>query len=125
MFASSRPPRLFFWLDATCGVPPPVAPTPTTPHGRRSPCSWRKSSQRSTTPMLKDLLKSHGVVMGETQPQAATTTLRARFVGPIIVGPRAKRVLTWCDWIDDIESRTAPETTVVHGDLHPHNMVIS
>ena len=76
-------------------------------------------------PMLKDLLKSHGVVMGETQPQAATTTLRARFVGPIIVGPRAKRVLTWCDWIDDIESRTAPETTVVHGDLHPHNMVIS
>jgi len=76
-------------------------------------------------PMLKDLLKSHGVVMGKPQPQAATTTLRARFVGPIIVGPRAKRVLTWCDWIDDIQSRAAPETTVVHGDLHPHNMVIS
>jgi aminoglycoside phosphotransferase (APT) family kinase protein len=76
-------------------------------------------------PALKDLLERHGTVLGETWPQAATNALRERFVGPIIAGSRAQRVLDWCDWVDDVQSRAAPATTVIHGDMHPHNMVIS
>jgi aminoglycoside phosphotransferase (APT) family kinase protein len=76
-------------------------------------------------PRLKHLVQDHGVAMDATQPQSTTGSLRARLVGPIVTGPRAKRVLTWCDWIDDIQSRPAPETTVVHGDLHTHNLVLS
>jgi aminoglycoside phosphotransferase (APT) family kinase protein len=76
-------------------------------------------------PALKELIEHHGVTMGETQPQATTSALRERFAGPIVTGPRAQRVLTWCDWIDDIHSHAAPETTIVHGDLHTHNMVVS
>jgi aminoglycoside phosphotransferase (APT) family kinase protein len=76
-------------------------------------------------PVLKDLVEGHGVVMDETRPQATTGALRERFIGPIVGGTRAHRILTWCDWIDDIQSRPATETTVVHGDLHAHNMVVS
>jgi aminoglycoside phosphotransferase (APT) family kinase protein len=76
-------------------------------------------------PTLMAHLKSHGAVLGETQPQATTSTLRERFVGPIIDGAQAPRVLSWCDWIDDLQRRPAPDTTTVHGDLHAHNFVIS
>lgn len=76
-------------------------------------------------PRLRDLLERRGVAMGDTQPQATTAALRERFVGPIVVGPRARHVLTWCDWIDGIQRPAVPETTVVHGDLHAHNMVVS
>jgi hypothetical protein len=64
-------------------------------------------------PALIEHLQARGVALDQTRPQATTNALRERLVGPIIDGPQAPRVLTWCDWIDDLQRRPAPETTTV------------
>lgn len=77
-------------------------------------------------PAVRDgLTASPGVVLGDPEPQSDTSALRERFAGPIVTGDRARRVRTWCDWIDDLQGGPGPDPVVVHGDLHGHNLVLS
>jgi aminoglycoside phosphotransferase (APT) family kinase protein len=56
------------------------------------------------------------------RPQGNTSAIRARlgsFLDPIRIG----RVEEWCDWVDTVLSRPAPQPVLVHGDLHGYNQV--
>ena len=76
-------------------------------------------------PTLCESLRRGGLEAGETRPQASTSDLRHRFAGPVVDGARAARVRRWCDWVDDVQGAPVAEATVVHGDLHSHNLVVS
>lgn len=55
--------------------------------------------------------------------QGDTGRLRSRF--PMLVDERrARAVLGWCDWVDQVLAEpVAPEAVLVHGDLHGYNQV--
>ena len=57
----------------------------------------------------------------EPTPQADTSRLRARY-GRRVDERRGRLVHGWCDWVDDVLGRAAPEV-VVHGDLHGFNQL--
>jgi aminoglycoside phosphotransferase (APT) family kinase protein len=77
-------------------------------------------------PAVRDgLTASPDITLGDPEPQSRTQDLRQRVAGAIVTGERARRVRTWCDWIDDLQGGPAPDPVVVHGDLHGHNLVIS
>jgi aminoglycoside phosphotransferase (APT) family kinase protein len=61
----------------------------------------------------------------EVVPHAQSTTdlLRERYPR-LVDGRRARSVLGWCDWVDEVlDDSTAPPEVVVHGDLHGYNQV--
>jgi aminoglycoside phosphotransferase (APT) family kinase protein len=56
-------------------------------------------------------------------PQAETDVIRARI--PMCLGSaRAGHVDRWCDWVDDVQTRAAGDTVLLHGDLHGYNMLV-
>ncbi|WP_328473676.1 aminoglycoside phosphotransferase family protein [Actinoplanes sp. NBC_00393] len=68
------------------------------------------------------VLKSVSEAIGplpEPAAHATTDTLRAR-LGPLIRPGQRDRVLSWCDWTDDILAAPA-RTVLVHGDFHGDN----
>ena len=55
-------------------------------------------------------------------PQGRTDAIRDRLPG-FLDHRRAHLVFEWCDWVDDILERPAPQPVLAHGDLHGYNQV--
>jgi aminoglycoside phosphotransferase (APT) family kinase protein len=56
------------------------------------------------------------------QPQGRTDEIRDRLPRFLDLR-RTHLVFGWCDWVDDIFERPAPQPVLVHGDLHGYNQV--
>jgi aminoglycoside phosphotransferase (APT) family kinase protein len=121
--AGSRDPVLF----VTRRVPgiPAGNPYADDPSPSRIPTQLAEVLAVLHDPAVRDHLAVHLPDLDAPEPQATTDALRERFAGPVVQAARAGRVRMWCDWIDDVQQRPAPEPTVVHGDLHAHNLVVS
>lgn len=76
------------------------------------------------TPSVRDGMRRDGVDLAETVAQATTSDLRSRFVGTIVHGRLAADVERWCDWVDDVLAEPPAAESLVHGDLHGHNLVV-
>lgn len=63
-----------------------------------------------------------GELSGPLLPPATTTTLRDR-LGQWVRPEQRQAVWCWCDWTDAVLAAPAPETVLVHGDLHGDNQV--
>lgn len=73
-------------------------------------------------PDVAATMQDAGVVLPSPVAQATTDELRLRLC-PMLDDGRRRRVLRWCDWIDETLWAQVPGV-VLHGDLHGYNLVV-
>lgn len=56
-------------------------------------------------------------------PQAETAAIRER-LHPFVDPAHVPQIRRWCDWVDHVQAAAAGERVLLHGDAHPHNLVI-
>lgn len=62
--------------------------------------------------------------LADPHPQGTTAAIRER-LARFLDRHRARLVAGWCEWVDVVLDRPAPQPVLAHGDLHGYNQVWS